>query len=128
MVTAVPTTVSASVANRLAARARQRGSVLVPYGRWDGADVTLQVVRGVWEGLGPGRGRLRRREVTISARGRGAAARPKEIKVWLPGDELTRVIPRATGLAGRGAVGSRPVASDTSASGTGRSDAGRLRR
>lgn len=97
VVTAVPTTVSASIATRLAARARQRGSVLVPYGRWDGADVTLQVVRGVWEGLGPGRGRLRRREVTVSARGRGAAARPKEIKVWLPGDELTRVIPRSTG-------------------------------
>lgn len=56
VVTAVPQTVSASVANRLAARARQRGSVLVPYGRWDGADVTLQVVRGVWEGLGSGRG------------------------------------------------------------------------
>ncbi|MFE9958777.1 hypothetical protein [Micromonospora sp. NPDC005299] len=100
VVTAVPTTVSVSVANRLAARARQRGSVLVPYGRWDGADVTLQVVRGVWEGLGPGRGRLRRREVTVSARGRGAAARPKEIKVWLPGDELTRVIPRSTGAGG----------------------------
>lgn len=95
VVTAVPAAVSASVATRLAARARQRGSVLVPYGRWDGADVTLQVVRGVWEGLGQGRGRLRRREVTVSARGRGAAARPKEIKVWLPGAELTRVIPRA---------------------------------
>ncbi|WP_370518298.1 hypothetical protein [Micromonospora sp. AMSO31t] len=35
--------------------------------------------------------------MTVSARGRGAAARPKEIKVWLPGDELTRVIPRSTG-------------------------------
>ncbi|MBY8872799.1 hypothetical protein K7640_13235 [Micromonospora sp. PLK6-60] len=99
VVTAVPATVSASVAARLAARARQRGSVLVPYGRWDGADVTLQVVRGVWEGLGPGRGRLRRREVTVSARGRGAAARPKEVKVWLPGNTLTRVIPRPARLA-----------------------------
>jgi hypothetical protein len=76
--------VAASVAGRLAARARQRGSVLVPYGRWDGADVTLQVVGGGWEGLGPGRGRLRRREVTVAARGRGAAARPKEIRMWLP--------------------------------------------
>jgi hypothetical protein len=102
VVTAVPQTVSASVANRLAARARQRGSVLVPYGRWDGADVTLQVVRGVWEGLGSGRGRLRRREVTVSARGRGAAARPKEIKVWLPGDGLTGVIPRPATAPGVG--------------------------
>ncbi|TCB97925.1 hypothetical protein E0H26_10010 [Micromonospora zingiberis] len=98
VVTAVPATVSASVASRLVARARQRGSVLVPYGRWDGADVTLQVVRGMWEGIGSGRGRLRRREVTISARGRGAAARPKEVKVWLPDAELTRVIPRSAGV------------------------------
>ncbi|WP_192772760.1 hypothetical protein [Plantactinospora soyae] len=90
VVAAVPGTVSASVVSRLAARARQRGSVLVPYGQWAGADVTLRVMRGVWEGLGQGRGRLRRREVTISARGRGAAARPKEIRVWMPGDRSTR--------------------------------------
>lgn len=86
VVIAVPGTVSASVTSRLAARARQRGSVLVPYGDWAGADVTLRVIRGVWHGLGQGRGRLRRREMTIAARGRGAASRPKEIKVWLPGD------------------------------------------
>lgn len=86
VVTAIPGEVTASVASRLAARARQRGSVLVPYGRWDGADLTLQVVRGMWEGLGQGRGRLRRRELTILARGRGSAARPKEVKVWMSGD------------------------------------------
>jgi hypothetical protein len=85
VVTAVPGPVSASIAGRLAARARQRGSVLVPFGRWVGADVTLQVVRGRWDGLGAGHGRLRRREVTIAACGRGAAARPREITVWMPG-------------------------------------------
>jgi hypothetical protein len=84
VVVAVPRAVSASVARRLAARARQRGSVLVPYGHWDGADVTLHVLRGAWEGLGQGRGRLIRRELTISARGRGAAARPKQVRIWLP--------------------------------------------
>jgi hypothetical protein len=84
VVAAPPGPVASPVANRLAARARQRGCVLVPYGRWAGADVTIESVRGVWEGLGQGRGRLRCREVTISARGRGAAARPKEIRVWLP--------------------------------------------
>ncbi|MFC7548428.1 hypothetical protein [Plantactinospora sp. GCM10030261] len=93
VVVAAPGVVSASVASRLAARARQRGSVLVPYGRWDGADVTLQVLRGVWEGLGQGRGRLRRREVTVRARGRGAAARPKEVTVWMPGDGSSRLAP-----------------------------------
>ena len=74
-------------ASRLAARARQRGSVLVPYGReWEGADVTLRVTRSrrMWLGLGHGHGRLRRREVTIVAQGRGAAAQPKEITVWMP--------------------------------------------
>ncbi|GIF68099.1 hypothetical protein Ais01nite_61340 [Asanoa ishikariensis] len=87
VVLAVPTqgAVASTVTARLAARARQRGSVLVPYGQWDGADLTLRVTRGRWEGLSAGRGRLRRREVTIVARGRGAATQPREITVWMPG-------------------------------------------
>jgi hypothetical protein len=89
VVAAVPGPVSASIASRLVARTRQRGSVLMPFGHWDGADVTLQVRHGMWEGLGAGRGRLRRREVTITARGRGAAARPREITLWMPGVTTT---------------------------------------
>jgi hypothetical protein len=85
VVAAVPGQVTPTVADRLVARARQRGSVLMPFGQWPGADVTLQVTASRWEGLSPGRGRLRRREVTILARGRGAAARPKEITLWMPG-------------------------------------------
>nr|BFE75330.1 hypothetical protein GCM10020092_086310 [Actinoplanes digitatis] len=85
VVVAVPGQLSPSITSRLVARARQRGCVLMPYGRWDGADVTLQVTHGQWEGLGAGHGRLRRRKVTIVARGRGAAARPKEITIWMPG-------------------------------------------
>jgi hypothetical protein len=85
VVIAVPGQVAASITSRLVARARQRGCVLVPYGRWDGADVTLQVTQGRWEGLGTGHGRLRRRKVTVVARGRGTAARPKEITMWMPG-------------------------------------------
>jgi len=84
VVTSVPTAISPPIASRLAARVRQRGSVLVPYGRWDGADVTLRVVRGMWEGLGQGRGRLRCRQLEIVVQGRGAAVRPKEITVWMP--------------------------------------------
>jgi hypothetical protein len=91
VVTAVPGPISASVTGRLVARARQRGSVLVPFGRWDGADVTLRVVDGRWEGLGAGHGRLRRREVTVLARGRGAAARPKELTMWMPGVTIRQV-------------------------------------
>jgi hypothetical protein len=98
VVTAVPGPVSASIASRLVARARQRGSVLMPFGRWDGADVTLQVMHGRWEGLGAGRGRLRRREVTITARGRGAAARPREITMWMPGIITSRPTDPAPGM------------------------------
>ena len=85
VVAATPGPVAATVTGRLAARARHRGGVLVPYGRWDGADVTLDAVRGVWHGLGQGRGRLRCRQLTITAHGRGAAAVPKRVDVWLPG-------------------------------------------
>lgn len=85
VVVAAPTgPVAPSVRQQLAARARQRGSVLVPFGDWDGADVVLSPVEGVWLGLGQGHGRLRCRELSISARGRGAAARPRRVTVWLP--------------------------------------------
>lgn len=94
VVIAVPGAVSTSVTGRLTARARQRGSVLVPYGRWPGADVILQVTRSRWDGLEWGRGRLRRREVTIAAHGRGAAARPRQITVWMP------AVPGGTAVTG----------------------------
>jgi hypothetical protein len=76
----------------------------MPFGQWDGADVTLQVTEGRWEGLGDGRGRLRRREVTVLARGRGAAARPKEMTMWMPGVTVrpfTLVSSAGTGSADR---------------------------
>ncbi len=84
VVTAPPGPVAASLTGRLAARARQRGSVLIGYGRWPGADVLLTSTRGDWDGLDGGRGRLRKRKLTVTARGRGAAAQPKEATFWLP--------------------------------------------
>ena len=93
VVTAVPGPVAAPIAARLAARARQRGAVLVPFGAWSGADVTLRVTRGDWEGLGHGHGRLRRRRITVLARGRGAAARPRETTMWMPGLTLPPPFP-----------------------------------
>jgi hypothetical protein len=115
VVAAPPGPVNAQVASRLTARARQRGCVLVPLiswsgspasgnGRWEGTDVVLESVRGVWEGLGQGRGRLRRREVTISAYGRGAAARRKQVQVWLPGTPDGWVDAETAGTAGRPAL------------------------
>jgi hypothetical protein len=115
VVAAPPGPVGAPIANRLAARARQRGSVLVPYGRWPGADVVLSAVGCRWHGLGQGRGRLRQQELVVSAVGRGAAARVRRATLWLPGGDppestptgLDRIGPEPMDLdrVGLGAVG-----------------------
>src|SRR6266498_2104689 len=84
VVVAVPGPIAPTVSGRLTARARQRGSVLVSYGDWRGADVTLDVVSSVWHGLGAGRGRLQCRELTVVVHGRGAVAVPRRARVWLP--------------------------------------------
>jgi hypothetical protein len=92
VVTATPGQVSAAMTGRLAARARQRGAVLLPMGaRWPGADLTLEVVRGAWHGLERGRGRLRRYEAEVLAHGRGAAARPRRAHLWLTGPKPTSI-------------------------------------
>ena len=69
----------------LAARARQRGSVLLPLGRWPGADIELSCRAEAWHGAEAGHGRLRSREVVVRAVGRGAAARPRTARLLLPG-------------------------------------------
>ncbi len=73
---------------RLAARARSRDAVLIPYlsgaADWPGADVRLTAHPGRWVGIGPGTGRLRARQVDVSAEGRGQAARPRSATLWLP--------------------------------------------
>lgn len=83
VVAAPPGPLAPAITGRLMARARQRGSVLVSYGAWQGADLTLDSRHGAWQGLGSGRGRLRCRRLTIVARGRRAVA-PKRVEVWLP--------------------------------------------
>ena len=83
-------------ARRLAARARQRGAVLVPFGPvpWPGAELRLSLVDGVWEGLGDGSGRLRSRRVVVRGDGRGSAARGHELALWLPApDGQIRAVP-----------------------------------
>lgn len=71
-------------ARRLAARARERGAVLVAVGGWDGADVRLAAASPAWEGLDRGAGHLTARLVDVVAEGRGAAARPRRARLWLP--------------------------------------------
>lgn len=75
---------------RLAARARSKDAVLVPYvteaTAWPGADVRLQARDGMWTGIGQGTGRLRARQVEVLASGRGQAARSTSTTLWLPAD------------------------------------------
>ncbi|MGQ0775441.1 MAG: hypothetical protein ACT4NY_13615 [Pseudonocardiales bacterium] len=69
----------------LVARARQCGAVLLPIGRWPGADIELDCRAEAWHGTEAGHGRLRSREVVVRAVGRGAAARPRTARLLLPG-------------------------------------------
>ena len=82
--------VRSSDARRLAARARERGSVLIRVGGvtsgvWpDRPDLQLDVAAGVWVGPGAGHGRLRLRRVEVSATGRRTAARGHRATLLLP--------------------------------------------
>jgi hypothetical protein len=90
---------------RLAARARERGSVLVVLGAsatWpDAADVELAIRNEEWQGIGDGHGHLRARQVIVEACGRRAASRTRRVSLWLPAagggvaavDELAEVRP-----------------------------------
>jgi hypothetical protein len=91
---------------RLAARARERGSVIVlveatterlapPARRSAGprqlpgleGDLLLTVPDVVWSGVGEGHGTLGARRVVVEARGRGRSARPRRAELWLPDAE-----------------------------------------
>jgi hypothetical protein len=78
--------VGAGDARRLAARARERGAVLVALpGRWPlVADVRLRVDRARWDL--PHR-RLAARRVEVAAEGRGAGGRARRASLLLPGPE-----------------------------------------
>lgn len=76
--------VRAAERQRLAARARQRGSVLVALGAWPGADLELSCVDVGWRGLGAGVGRLMARQVQVRVRGRGLAPGGRSAGLLLP--------------------------------------------
>jgi hypothetical protein len=96
-----PRGVRPSDARRLAARARERGVVLLMSGAgWPVvADLSLAVVSEGWRGLGQGHGYLQARSVEVSSIGRGAASRERRVQLWLPGGNgavLAREKPRAS--------------------------------
>ncbi|MFH8387162.1 hypothetical protein ACH4E7_40685 [Kitasatospora sp. NPDC018058] len=72
------------VAERLATVARRSGCAVVVAGQWPGARVRLRVAARRWVGVGQGRGRLRARQLVVVAGGRGAAARERQVGLWLP--------------------------------------------
>ncbi len=76
---------SAGDRQRIAARARQRGAVLVALGAWPGADVELRCTSAQWEGLGSGAGRLCARRVQVELHGRGLGA-GRRSRLSLPAD------------------------------------------
>ena len=59
---------------RLAARARDRGAVLMPTYAWPGAGTTLVVEGGRWTGVGTGDGWLRAHRLRVARTGRGVGA------------------------------------------------------
>ncbi|MCU0271219.1 MAG: hypothetical protein MUF83_21625 [Acidimicrobiales bacterium] len=99
---APPARVGATATRRLAARQRERGTVLVVLdghratagSRLDGrgstaahsaleVDLCLELADPDWEGLGQGHGRLEARRVVVQATGRRRAARPRRAELWL---------------------------------------------
>ncbi len=76
------------MARRLVDRARVGRSTLILAGSlpaWPVALDTELVIRGShWDGLQQGYGRLLHREVTVLARGRRAAGRERQVRVFLP--------------------------------------------
>ena len=94
-------------ARRLAARVRERGSVLVAVGdtTWpEGADVRFGIGRSHWVGLEQGHGALCGHRVEVLMTGRGAAARPRQAWCWLQG----RPGPRWSPVADRDMGEQRP--------------------
>lgn len=78
-------------ARRLAARARERGTVvLVVSGDrravfWpEPVDLRLEVGPSTWHGLGSGNGTLERRAMTVRSFGRRAGAKERHVEIWLP--------------------------------------------
>ncbi len=98
-----------SLARRIAARARERRSVLlvaspfgagqrpfgagqrpfgaghVPAPMWsDAVDIHLRVEAGRWHGIDTGNGALRRRLVTVRSSGRRSSMLERSARLWLP--------------------------------------------
>ena len=105
-----PPRVAMGDARRLAARARERGAVLIAVGATSAltVDVRCTITESQWSGVEHGAGHLQSRRVTVTAAGRGSAARPRTASLWLPGrdgviatcDDIAEVTPLRRAEAG----------------------------
>jgi hypothetical protein len=75
---------AAGIVRSLQARAREKGCVLVPTGRWPGSDLVVERTAVEWAGLGKGRGRLRWQKATFQTSGRGKAGRLRTLEMIFP--------------------------------------------
>jgi hypothetical protein len=74
-------------ARRLAARARERGTVLIvssPRFPWPVEPEVSLEASGRWVGVGDGEGRLSARRITVAVSGRRAASRGWSVDLWAP--------------------------------------------
>jgi hypothetical protein len=72
--------------SRLAARLRDRGTVLLVQGPWPQAEASIGVGEPEWRGLGRGHGYLAEREVTVTVAGRRSSL-PRRGHALLPGTQ-----------------------------------------
>jgi hypothetical protein len=83
--------VNSGAVTRLAARAREQGTVLfhLDGGRsWPRAlDASLVAESLGWSGIGQGHGRLQTRRLAVTAQGRRSMARQRRVEVLLPGPD-----------------------------------------
>ncbi|MGC5223731.1 hypothetical protein ACPW96_14225 [Micromonospora sp. DT81.3] len=70
--------------SRLAARLRDRGTVLLVQGPWPQAEASIGIEESQWSGLGPGHGYLAGREVTVTVTSRRTPV-ARRGRVMLPG-------------------------------------------
>ena len=108
-----PPRLPAAQARRLAARARERGAVLVPLGPWsEPADLRLAVTASDWLGLGQGHGHLRARKAKVTIAGRGAATRERRFLLWLPSPDGTITLLQQDARLGSGGPAGLALAGD----------------
>ena len=108
-----PPRLPAAQARRLAARARERGAVLVPFGAWSQpADLRLAVTASAWQGLGQGHGHLLARQAEVTIAGRGAATRERRFLLWLPSPDGTITLLEQDARVGSGGPAGLALAGD----------------